>query len=122
MKNKTATRYFSSKQEKHVAKVIGGKQVANSGATMFSKGDCSNDNWLIECKTKTSPSQSMSIKKEWLEKNEEEAFAMRKEHSALAFNFGDIHNAQNYYIISEQEFLRFLKLEEQYETNTNEQY
>lgn len=122
MKNKTATRYFSSRQEKHVAKVIGGKQVANSGATMFSKGDCSNDNWLIECKTKTSPSQSMSIKKEWLEKNEEEAFAMRKEHSALAFNFGDIHHAQNYYIISEQEFLRFLKLEEQYETNTDEQY
>ena len=112
MKNKSATRYFSSKQEKHVARVIGGKQVANSGATMFSKGDCSNDNWLIECKTKTSPSQSMSIKKEWLEKNEEEAFAMRKEH------FGDAHNAQNYYIISEQEFLRFLKLEEQYERDT----
>lgn len=119
MVNKKATRYFSNKQEKHVAKAIGGNQVANSGATMFSKGDCSNEKWLIECKTKTSPSQSMSIKKEWLEKNEEEAFAMRKNHSALAFNFGDIHNAQNYYIISEQEFLRFLKLEELYESNTN---
>ena len=118
MKNKSATRYFSSKQEKHVAKVIGGKQVANSGAPMFVAGDVSKDNWLIECKTKTSPSQSMSIKKDWLEKNEEEAFAMRKEHSALAFNFGDAHNAQNYYIISEQEFLRFLKLEEQYERDT----
>lgn len=119
MKNKSATRYFSNKQEKHVAKVINGRQTSNSGATMFSKGDVSKDNWLIECKTKTSPSQSMSIKKEWLEKNEEEAFAMRKEHSALAFNFGDIHNIQNYYIISEQEFLRFLKLEEIYETDTN---
>lgn len=118
MINKSATRYFSSKQEKHVAKAVGGKQVANSGATMFSKGDVARDNWLIECKTKTSPSQSMSIKKEWLEKNEEEAFAMQKEHSALAFNFGDAHNAQNYYIISEQEFLRFLKLEEQYERDT----
>ena len=119
MKNKSATRYFSSKQEKHVAKAVGGKQVANSGATMFSKGDVARDNWLIECKTKTSPSQSMSIKKDWLEKNEEEAFAMQKEHSALAFNFGDIHNAQNYYIISEQEFLRFLRLEEQYERDTS---
>lgn len=119
MKNKTATRYFSNKQEKHVAKAIGGKQTANSGATMFSKGDVLADNWCIECKTKTSPSQSMSIKKEWLEKNEEEAFAMNKDHSALAFNFGDIHNAQNYYIISEKEFQRFLRLEEQYETDTS---
>lgn len=115
MKNKTATRYFSSKQEKHVAKAIGGKQTANSGATMFSKGDVLANNWCIECKTKTSPSQSMSIKREWLEKNEEEAFAMNKEHSALAFNFGDTYNAQNYYIISEQEFQRFLRLEEQCE-------
>lgn len=116
--NKKSTRYFSGRQERNVAKALKGKVVANSGAPMFVAGDVARDNWLIECKTKTSPSQSMSIKKEWLEKNEEEAFAMRKEHSALAFNFGDIHNAQNYYIISEQEFLRFLRLEEQYERDT----
>ena len=31
--NKQCTRYFSNKQEKHVAKAVGGKQTANSGAT-----------------------------------------------------------------------------------------
>ena len=36
--NKQCNRYFSNKQEKHVAKAVGGKQTANSGATMFSKG------------------------------------------------------------------------------------
>ena len=117
---KNNTRYFSNKQEKHVAKAVGGKQTANSGATMFSKGDVTLDDWLLECKTKTSPSQSISIKKEWLEKNEEEAFSMNKHHSALVFNFGDLHNAQNYYIINEQEFKRFLELEaNDYETNTD---
>lgn len=117
---KNNTRYFSNKQEKHVAKAVGGKQTANSGATMFSKGDVTLNDWLLECKTKTSPSQSISIKKEWLEKNEEEAFSMNKHHSALVFNFGDLHNAQNYYIINEQEFKRFLELEaNDYETNTD---
>lgn len=115
--NKSSTRYFSSKQEKAVAKAVGGKKTANSGATPFQKGDVSTDNWLIECKTKTSPSESISIKREWLEKNEEEAFAMQKSHSALCFNFGDVRNAKNYYIISEQEFKRFLKLEEKYNEN-----
>lgn len=111
--NKNSTRYYSSKQEKAVAKSIGGKTVPNSGAIMFGAGDVTTDNWLIECKTKTSPSESISIKREWLEKTEEEAFAMNKEHTALAFNFGDLKETKNYYIISEKEFKRFLKLEEE---------
>ena len=110
--NKNSTRYFSNKQEKHVAKAIGGKQVANSGATKFSKGDARNENWLIECKTKTSPSQSISIKKEWIEKNEEEAFAMGKPYSAVCFSFGDLHFDKQYYILNEQTFKEFLKLQE----------
>ena len=31
--NKNSTRYFSTKQEKHVAKKLGGKRTPNSGAT-----------------------------------------------------------------------------------------
>lgn len=108
MRNKSATRYFSNKQEKHIAKELGGKQTPNSGATAFIKGDVNLDDWLIEAKTKTSPSESMSIKKEWLEKNEEEAFAMQKEHCALCFSFGELHNDKQYYIISEEEFKRLL--------------
>jgi hypothetical protein len=33
---------------------------------------------LIECKTKTSPSNSISIKKEWIEKNKQEMVFMGK--------------------------------------------
>ena len=107
MKDKP-TRYFSSKQEKSVAKFVGGKVVANSGATLFSKGDVKLDNMLIECKTKVNPTNSFSIKKEWLEKNEEEAFAMGKDYSALCFNFGDLHNTKNYYVIDENLFKKLL--------------
>ena len=33
------TRWYSNKQEKHIAKELGGKKVPNSGATAFNKGD-----------------------------------------------------------------------------------
>lgn len=99
---KNPTRYYSSKQEKHVAQAIGGQRTPNSGATMFVKGDCYNDNWLIECKTKTKPSDSISIKKSWIEKNKEEALFMGKEYSGLAFSFGP--DEPNYYIIDEYLF------------------
>ena len=97
------TRFYSSKQEKAVAKAIGGKQVANSGATAFSKGDVRTADWLIECKTCTTEKKSFSIKKEWMEKNREEAFAMNKDYNALAFDFGD---GNNYYIVDEKTFIR----------------
>ena len=100
------TRYYSSKQEKSVAKVVGGKQVSNSGATPFLKGDVQTDNVLFECKTCTTEKKSFSIKKEWLDKNEEEAFAMNKRYSVLVFNFGP--DTDNYYIINEKTFKKFL--------------
>lgn len=93
------TRKYSSKQEKRVAKDIGGKVSSNSGATRFYKGDISLDNMLIECKTKTSPSKSVSIKKEWLDKLKEERFAMGKSYSSLAFDFGD---GEDYFIIDKK--------------------
>lgn len=109
--NKKSTRYYSKKQENSVAKSLNGSTVPNSGATMFQKGDVKLDNWLIECKTKISPSESMSIKKDWLEKNEEEAFSQGKQHSALVFNFGDTHYPQNYVIVTIEEFKRLLEVE-----------
>lgn len=111
--NKKSTRYYSKKQEKAVAKSLGGKVVPNSGATSFSKGDVKLDNWLIEAKTKVSPSESINIKREWITKNEEEAFAMGKEHSALVFNFGDIQNETNYYVITERDFKRLIQAYEE---------
>ena len=99
---KDPTRAYSKKQENYVAKKFGGDRVKNSGATPFQKGDVNLENMLIECKTKTSPSESISIKKEWLEKNNSEALFMGKKYSALAFNFGP--NEKNYYIIDEYLF------------------
>ena len=106
-------RYFSNKQEKKVAKAVGGKKVANSGATKFSKGDVRTDNWLFECKTKTTPSESMTIHKEWIEKNEEEAFAMGKDYSAVVIDFG---SSNNYYIVDEKTFLSMKEALEKYES------
>lgn len=108
--NKSATRYYSNRQEKYVAKTMHGRQTANSGATMWSKGDVELSNILVECKTKTKPSDSMSIKREWLEKNSEEAFAMGKPYSALCFSFGDLHNDKQYYIIDEDLFKKLVEL------------
>ena len=100
--NKKSTRYYSGKQEKRIAKAVNGQRVANSGATTFNKGDVRTDKWLFEAKTKTSESQSFSVKKSWLDKNKEEMFAMGKEYSALVFDFGD---GNNYYVLDEKTFL-----------------
>ena len=99
---KKPTRYYSKKQETEVAKALGGKTTKNSGATLFQKGDLTLDNWLIEAKTKTSHSESMSIKKEWLAKNLSESLFMGKKYNALVFNFGP--DEDNYYIIDEYLF------------------
>lgn len=96
------TRYYSSKQEKSVAEAVSGKQTANSGATMFQKGDVVNDLFLIECKTKTKSCDSITVHKEWIEKNRDESIFMNKEYSAVAINFGP--DEENYYIIDEQLF------------------
>lgn len=103
---KEPTRSFSKKQEDYVAKKFGGERVKNSGATMFAKGDVTLDNILLECKTKTTPSESISIRKDWLLKNEKEALFMGKKYSALAFNFGP--EESNYYIIDEYLFEELL--------------
>lgn len=105
------TRFYSNKQEKQVSKAVQGKQTANSGATTFSKGDVITDKFLIECKTCVEDKKSFSIKKEWIEKNREEAFAMRKPYSAIAFNFGP--NSENYYVIDEKLFKQLKEMMEE---------
>ena len=97
------TRYFSKKQENKVAKELSGQRQINSGATPFIKGDVSTDLFLIECKTKTTPCKSISIHKEWLEKNDKESLLMGKKYSALAFDFGDgdLHYIIDRYLFEE---------------------
>lgn len=113
---KLNTRFFSSQQEKQIAKVVGGRTTPNSGATKYQKGDVSTtriytdangetkerEDFLFEAKTCMTPKQSFSIKKKWLEGIREEAFQAGKTNYALVFNFGP--NEENYYILSEKKF------------------
>lgn len=105
------TRYFSSRQEKDVAKKVGGKVQINSGATPFYKGDVATQNILIECKTTTQPKKSLSIKKEWLEKVDLEAFQSRKELGILVFNFEP--DGKNYAVIPLNKLVNLLNKEEE---------
>lgn len=98
------TRKFSRVQEERVAKLVGGKVVANSGATAFHKGDVVTNNLLIECKTTTQPKTQVTIKKDWLVKNSQEAFSTRKDYNLLAFDFGD----GNDYFIIDKKLLKLL--------------
>ena len=107
-KNKESTRYFSSKQEEYVAKLTNGRTVSNSGAAKFTCGDVISDEFIIECKTKMKPSESFSIKKQWLIDSEYERISARKAHNALCFSFGE--NEPNYFVLSEKEFLRYIEL------------
>lgn len=115
-KNKESTRYYSDIHEKSVCKALNGRQNSNSGAGKFNKGDVivPSCNLLIECKTTMTSKDSVSIKKEWIEKNKEEAFANRRDNSVVCFNFGP--NEPNHYIISEK-LMKYLceKLEEDYQ-------
>lgn len=100
------TRFYSSQQERRIAKAVGGKQTANSGATSFVKGDVTTDDWLFEAKTHTEERQQFTIRKEWIEKNKEEAFQMGKHYSAIVIDFGD---GVNHYLIDERTFQELLR-------------
>ena len=100
------TRHFSKLQEDTVAKAIGGKRTPNSGATAWVKSDVLSDKFAIECKTKTTSSESISIKKDWFAKQKQEASFMGKPYSAVVFNFGP--GEENHYIIDEYLFLELL--------------
>jgi hypothetical protein len=103
------TRHYSAKQEKSVSKAVGGKVQKNSGATDFAKGDVitsGKNSFLLECKTKTSASESISIKKEWFEKNRQECLLTGTPHQAVVFNFGP--GEENHYIIDEYLFLELI--------------
>lgn len=100
------TRKLSDIQEKAIAKKIGGKVTSNSGGTKFGGGDVLTNTFLIEAKTCMKDKKSFSIKKEWLEKMQEQAFEQGKDNCALAIDFGD---GKNYYVISEKLFKELIQ-------------
>ena len=105
-KNKSCTKYFSSRQEDSVSKFLGGRTQPGSGSAKFYAGDVVTNDFLIECKTTTKPKESFSIKKDWILKNDLERMSLGKPYSALAFQFAP--DSPNYYVINESLFKKLL--------------
>ena len=101
-RNKQSTRYYSSKQEQYISKLLGGKMVPGSGSPHFCGGDVKAPDFLIECKTTITPRNSFSIKKDWLDKVEQERKDLQIPNSALAFQFEP--DGENFFVLKEQLF------------------
>ena len=106
------TRYFSDMQEKHIAKVTGGKVQSNSGGTKFGGGDVHTAKFLIEAKTPTKEQTYFTIKKEWIDKMKEQTFEQGKEESVLAFRFSP-DDKNDMYVLNERQFLEYLRYKEE---------
>lgn len=102
------TRDYSDKQEAYLAKLLDGRITPNSGGTKFSGGDVILDDasMLIEAKTTTKDRKSFAIKKEWIDKAKEQAFAQGLVDSSVAFQFEP--EGDNYFILSEESFLEYM--------------
>lgn len=105
------TRDYSDMQEKHIAKVTGGKVQSNSGGTKFGGGDVHTDKFFIEAKTPTKGQISFSIKKDWITKLQEQTFEQGKEEGVLAFMFSP-DDRENFYVLNERQFLEYLRYKE----------
>ena len=106
------TRYFSDKQEKHIAKLTDGKVQSNSGGTKFGGGDVHTNKFFIEAKTPTKEQKAFSIKKDWIDKMKEQAFEQGKEESVLAFRFSP-NDKEDFYVLTEKQFLEYLRYKEE---------
>lgn len=103
--SKTKGQIQSNKQEKRITKSLNqikqdAKKVIASGALWFAKSDVVSKLFRIEAKTKAQPTKQITIKKEWMEKIELEAFESNKL-PALAFSFGD---GTDYFILRDKDF------------------
>lgn len=118
--NKDSTRYYSNLQENSICRALHATKQPNSGAGLFNKSDIliSGASLLIEAKTCMKEKDSFSIKREWIEKNREEAFSQRISNGCIAFSFGP--TLPNYYVIDEH-LMKFLveKLEDEYSDEQN---
>lgn len=101
-KNDKSTRFFSSRQERYIAKEFNGKQTVNSGSAKFNGGDVVLQDFLIEAKTTMTPKKSFSIKKDWIDKVEQERKGLQIPHSALVFQFEP--DGENFFVVNEKLF------------------
>lgn len=103
-------RKIANKQEKRITKSLKeigmeARQQMASGSIWFAKSDVISEWFQIEAKTRARVAKSISIKKEWLEKIEEEALLSGKI-PVLVFSFGD---QMDYFILKDTDFLTIIE-------------
>ncbi len=81
------------------------KRTLASGAMWFAKSDVVTKRFRVECKTRLKPSKSITLKKEWLEKIQKEAFETNKT-GLLVFSFGD---GEDFVVLRNQDFLKMVE-------------
>lgn len=91
------TKKVSVAQEERVAKLFSGQRTPQSGGGKWKKGDVLSQDFLVECKTSLTPKPSYSIKRNILDKADEERREMGKSFYALAFTFGD---TEDYFVVN----------------------
>ena len=85
------TKYYSSNQEKYIANVLGWEVISGSGAKDCHPGDIQSEDYLGECKTHMSETNSINIKHSWWIKIKGEALVRHKT-PALFVDNGNLTN------------------------------
>lgn len=75
MRQNLSSKYFSSKQEKMIAKSLGWSVVSGSGSRNLHPGDVQSDEWLGECKTHEKPGHKIIFYKSVWDKIVDEAIS-----------------------------------------------
>jgi hypothetical protein len=101
------TRDSSDKQERRIARLLGGTVQSNSGGTRFGGGDVHTPLFLVEAKTNARPKGSFTIKQEWIDKMNEQKFEQGKLFASLAISFDNTHD---YFLVDARTFQRMHKL------------
>ncbi len=109
MAGKLDIREASKKQEqrisKRMTKHIEPAYVQKASGAMFNrKSDVVSKRFRIEAKTRATPSKSITLKREYFEKINKEAWETGRI-PVLSFSFGDGHD---YYVLDEHDFMRIV--------------
>lgn len=100
----------ADKQEKDIARYLGGRFQSNSGGTKFGGGDVHTAKFFIEAKCHKEFKKSFTIPWEWLQKAKEQAFEQGKEAWALAFRYRE--DGEDYFVVPKGEFVEYLEWKE----------
>ena len=106
----TQNQRVSRKQEGRILKSFkeiqdNARTTIGSGNKWFNKSDVVTELFRVEAKTKASPSKSITVKKEWMDKIEKEAYETGKI-ALLAFSFGD---SKDYIAIESSTFITLMQ-------------